>query len=127
MHVKPDFAFKKQVTEQSVIKEDKGLQQIKHLQTEPEQVLEEQSKTEIRAADKKQIRLKEAMDQDIESLVADFIKLNQQVADITEKKQKIELKLETIFNKKNKDRLNLKMGVLRRVKEGDGFKYLIEI
>ena len=127
LHIKPDFVFKKQVPEQPVIKEDKGLQQTKHFVKKPEQEREEQSNTEIMAADKKQVRLNETIDLDIENLVADFIELNQQVNDITEKKQKIELKLETMFNKKNKDRLDLKMGVLRRVKEGDGFKYLIEI
>ena len=127
LHVKPDFEFKKRSTEPPVIKEEIIVQQEKPIQTTPEPIKEKPSKIEIPKAFKKQIRLTETMDQDIESLVADFITLNQQVNDITEKRQKIELKLETMFNKKNCDRLNLKMGVLRRVKDGEGFKYLIEI
>ena len=42
-------------------------------------------------------------------------------------KKTIEKQLEDIFNQKGVDRLEFRMGVLRRVKEGEQIKWIIEI
>lgn len=64
---------------------------------------------------------------DIDKLVNDYIELRQEFRKLDEKRKNFEQQLDYLFNEKHCDRMVLKLGTLRRVKEGNDVRWIIEI
>lgn len=64
---------------------------------------------------------------DINKLIENYIKTRQQFRKIEKEKQTIEHQLQQLFDQQKCDRMELQMGVLRRVKQGETIQWVIEI
>jgi len=64
---------------------------------------------------------------DINKLIENYITKRQQFRKIEKEKQTIEDQLQQLFDQQKCDRMELQMGVLRRVKQGETIQWVIEI
>jgi len=64
---------------------------------------------------------------DINKLVQNYITIRQRYRKIEKEKQTIENQLQQLFDQHNCDRMELELGVLRRVKQGETVQWIIEI
>ena len=118
LHVRPDFqppAYKKenkQTQKRTRTKDSKPQQQ--QTKRPPQQEQPMQKKPEMRI-------------EDIEKLVGDYTRIRKEFRTIEDQKKDIETTLHALFESRKCDRIDLKIGTLRRVKEGEKVKWIIEI
>ena len=127
LHAKPDFvpSRKKMAAKQP---DTKKPQQKVHTEKDSlykpsAAIVDEQ----ISKADDSIQKEPQSIDMDVEKLITNYLDLNSRFKEISKQKKTIEKQLEDIFNQKGVDRLEFRMGVLRRVKEGEQIKWIIEI
>ena len=65
--------------------------------------------------------------EDIEKLVGDYTRIRKEFRAIEDQKKDLETALHALFESRKCDRIDLKIGTLRRVKEGEKVKWIIEI